>query len=174
MSKASRAAEAAASDATLRALIIEQDARHAVVEAADRREREQMLRDFRNEIARDRLEVQAHALEAQTKVLDGEHTGRWLPAAQSEPEPVPVDVTTMSVAEYAAMRSQLGVHDAPSAGPSRRPGYTQASSRGMFDGLYADPRQVNRMVFHGQLEDRCGRTVPPGYQRPAATEDEYR
>lgn len=183
MSKSSRAAEAAAEQARLRALLAEQDARHAVVEAQDRAEHERMLNSFRQELARTRLEAQAQALEmpqaevtppAQEPVQPrDERTGRWLPAAPPEPEPE-VDLANMSMADYVAMRSQLGVHDAPLAGPSSRPGYTSATNQGMFDGLpgYTDPRTANKRVFSATLAD-TRRDVPVGFQRPAASDQQH-
>lgn len=173
-----KAAAQAVADAELRALVAEQDARHALAEEQDRQERQRLFAQFRQELARDRLEAQAQAVEAAavtppvtpaaTQPWD-ERTGRWLPAAprpEPEVEPEP-DVAGMSLGQYAASRSALGVHDAPSAGPSRRPGYTTATNRGMFDGLpgYVDPRSANKTVFRSQLEDQR-KPVPVGFVRP--------
>ncbi len=167
-----KAAAQAVADAELRALIAEQGARHAVAEEQDRLERQRLFAQFRQELARDRLEAQAQAVEAEGEATTAAVTpprdtssGRWLPAAL-EPEPA-VDLSTLSMAEYAALRGQLGIHDAPSAGPSRRPGHTAATNQGMFDGLpgYVDPRIANKTVFRGQLPDQR-KPVPVGFVRP--------
>ena len=179
MSEDSTRAAQAAAEARALLELAEQSARHAAVAAEDRAARERMLRDFRDEMDRDRRAFMAQQAEAEatnpavtppaTQPRD-QGTGRWLPAAEPEPEPAlepEVDLSALSMAEYAALRDQLGIHDAPSAGPSRRPGHTAATNQGMFDGLpgYVDPRIANKTVFRGQLPDQR-KPVPVGFVRP--------
>ena len=176
MTTVSGTAEAAELEA--RALLAEQAMRHQREAEEDRIWRNQQLEAFRREIERDRSAQVRASVEAEAAVETPAVTpprdagGRWLPAAP-EPEPEP-DPAAMTMAEYAALRGQLGVHDEPSAGPSRRPGYTAATNQGMFDGLpgYLDPRSANKTVFRSQLEDRRA-PVPPGFMRRTAEQGEW-
>jgi hypothetical protein len=102
--------------------------------------------------------------------LPRDDQGRWLPQQPAaEQEPAEIDYSALTLDQYVALRSQLGVSEAPPAGPSRRPGHTKATNEGIFDGLpgYRDPRS-NTWVFESQLTENRGKSVPPGYMRRSA------
>jgi hypothetical protein len=183
MSKGSTRAEAAAEQAEARALLelAEQSARHAAVAAEDRAARERMLRNFRDEMDRDRREFMAQQAEATTAAVTppvtpaatqprDASTGRWLPAAP-QPEPAPeVDLSTLSLAEYAALRGQLGIDKAGVEHVGRAPGHERAEYMGhrIEDGSgFSDWRDftANNRVFRGQLPDQR-KPVPVGFIRP--------
>jgi hypothetical protein len=104
-------------------------------------------------------------------------TGRFVPTAPQPQQPAAeIDPSTLSLADYMALRGQLGVADHGEQNISRAPGHKEASGQGLFDGLpgYRDPRQVNQRVFESQLPDNRP-TVPPGYlRRDADQNDEWR
>lgn len=81
-------------------------------------------------------------------------------------------VAGMSYEQYAAFRSANGIGGRSAENLSRRPGVTQATGQGMFDGMYADPRQVNRQVFRSTLED-TRKAVPQGFIRPQTSEQQH-
>lgn len=102
-------------------------------------------------------------------------TGRFAPQQPMVPEPQEIDPSTLSLADYIAMRGQLGVADHGEQNISRAPGHKEASGAGMFDGLpgYTDPRTVNQRVFESQLPDNR-RTIPAGYRRSAESGEEWK
>lgn len=103
-------------------------------------------------------------------------SGPLPPAEQpTVPEPQEIDSSTLSLAEYIALRAQLGVADHGEQNISRAPGHSEASGQGLFDGVpgYHDPRQANLRVFDSQLPDNR-RSVPPGYRRSAEPSEEWK
>ena len=95
---------------------------------------------------------------------------------RGEPEAEPLDeISSMSQADYAQWRSANGIGGHGEQNLSRRPGVTQASGQGMFDGLpgYADPRTSNKRAFQSELAD-TRRETPIGYARPDAGEQQDR
>jgi hypothetical protein len=184
VTKNSQKAARIVADAETRALLAEQEMRHQREAEADRRERDQLLRDFKNEIARDRqVQVQA-SLDTQatppvtppvTPPRDV-NTGQWLP--QPEPGSEPVDPATLSMEQYAAMRGQLGMDGRGIERVGRAPGHERSEFLGhrIEDGSgFGDWRDytANGRVFESQLDTR--RPVPPGFMRQAAEQgEEYR
>jgi len=159
--------------AELRAQVAAQDARHAAEAAQIRREHDQLINDERQRAALERLERQAQRLEQTENTPPAADSGFWRDRVQPAAAPAAdVDVADMTMAEYAQLRGQLGIAGRGEENISRRPGQTQSSGRGMFDGLpgYVDPRQSKR-VFDSQLPDQR-RAVPPGYVR-GQTEERY-
>jgi hypothetical protein len=184
VTKNSQKAARIVADAETRALLVEQEMRHQREAEADRRERDQLLRDFKSEIARDRVAQVA----ADTALVPAEatpvavtpvtpprdvSTGRWLPAAP-EPASEPVDPATLSMEQYAAMRGQMGMDGRGIERVGRAPGHERSEFLGhrIEDGSgfpsWQDMSAGNR-VFNSQLPDNR-RPTPIGYQRQASAE----
>lgn len=229
MSKQSRqATEALAREAEqrqLRALLAEQDARHEALAEQDRLRTQQILDQYRQQDARDRLETEAAAIDtykaevraqavstvapALLDFIDGAsreaidrsaalaraktaeiraaqtparlsaeprrdaQTGRFAPSAPQQPA-AEID-PSISLADYAAMRSELGIAERGIEHLGRAPGREKQEFLGheLADGPgFADWRDYtqNQRVFESQLDTK--RAVPPGYVRQAAKQSD--
>jgi hypothetical protein len=106
-----------------------------------------------------------------------DNQGRWLPApAEPQQQPAEVDLGKLSLAEYAALRAELGMDGRGMDNVGRAPGHERSEFMGhqLDDGSgFADWRDYskNGQVFSSQLADNR-RNVPPGYVRRDAESGE--
>jgi hypothetical protein len=101
--------------------------------------------------------------------------GRWVPQQPIVPEPQEIDPSTLSLADYMALRGELGMDGRGIDNLGRAPGRERTEFMGhqLEDGSgFADWRDYiqNKQVFSSQLPDN--RSVPPGYARRSAEQGE--
>lgn len=176
--------QAARDELDMKLAIAEQDARHAAAQAALRAESDRLVADEKQQMALERLEAQAQAIErAAVTSQQTTSNGFWADAVQTQPVeqgqvPAQADVADMTLEQYAASRSALGIEGRGIERLGRAPGRERAEYRGhrLEDGSWfpdwRDMSSGNR-VFRTQLPDQR-RPVPPGYQRQQSGElDEH-
>jgi hypothetical protein len=111
--------------------------------------------------------AQAPASPASEQPRDAQ-TGRFVPTAP-QPQPAQTDFSTLSLADYMALRGELGMDGRGIDNLGRAPGRERTEFMGhqLEDGSgFADWRDYtqNKQVFSSQLPDNR-RSVPPGYAR---------
>lgn len=102
-------------------------------------------------------------------------TGRFVPTAP-QPQPAETDFSTLSLADYMALRGELGMDGRGIDNLGRAPGRERTEFMGhqLEDGSgFADWRDYtqNKQVFSSPLADNR-RSVPPGHRRSAEPGEE--